>query len=124
MRKALSVILVAFLSMSSYGCAVALIGAGVAGGVAISRDTAEIAKDTSYDKAWSVTEKTIKDMGMIKLQDRKAGKIEATVEDSQIEAHVTQITPKTVKVRVKARKNYFPNVDLAMKIVNKINEKL
>ncbi|MDD5085709.1 MAG: DUF3568 family protein [Candidatus Omnitrophica bacterium] len=115
---------IALVLLMSSGCAAVLIGGGIAGGIAVSKDTAEIVKDTSCNKAWDVTHKTLDEMGVINLEDKKAGKIEANVKDSKITAQVTQLTPKSVKVTVKARKNMFPNVDLAMEIVNKINNKL
>lgn len=115
---------IALVLLVSSGCAAVLIGGGIAGGIAVSRDTAEIVKDASYNKAWDVTHKTLDEMGAINLEDKKAGKIEANVKDSKITAQVTQLTPKSVKVAIKSRKNMFPNVDLAVEIVNKINGKL
>lgn len=124
MNNIMKGIAVALILLMSSGCAAVLIGGGIAGGMAVSRDTAEIVKDTSYDKAWDVTRKTLDEMGVINLEDKKAGKIEANVKDSKITAQVTQLTGKSVKVTIKARKNMFPKIELAMEIVNKINGKL
>ena len=105
------------------GCAAVLIGAGVAGGVAISEDTAKLEVDTNYSRAWKVAYNTIKEMGIVKVQDKDAGKIEATVQESAVEAKVIPLTSRTVRIQVKARKNLLPNMDLAMMIINKINSK-
>lgn len=109
--------------MTCYGCAAVLIGAGVAGGVAISEDTAKLEVDTSYNRAWSITYDTIKKMGAINNQDKLSGKIEANVQDSKITAKVIPITPQTVRIEIKSRKNLLPNMDLAMNIINRINSK-
>lgn len=37
---------------------------------------------------------------------------------------VKQLTPKTVELRVKARKNMLPKVDVAQEIFNKITQGL
>ena len=123
MRKILLACLMTVFCLSFYGCAAVLIGAGVAGGVAISEDTAKLEVDTNYKHAWSVTYDTIKKMGAINTQDKDAGKIEANIQDTKIEAKVIPLTPKTVRIEIKARKNLLPNMDLAMMIVNRINSK-
>lgn len=105
------------------GCAAVLIGAGVAGGVAISEDTAKLEVDTSFDRAWNVTFETIKSMGAINLQDKDSGKIQANVQDAWVEAKVIPMTPKSVRIEVKSRKNLLPKMDLAMTIINRINSK-
>ncbi len=109
--------------LTGYGCAAVLIGAGVAGGVAISEDTAKLEVDTSFNRAWSVTYDTIKKMGAINTQDKTSGKIEANVDDIKIEAKVIPITAQTVRIEVKARKNLLPKMDMAMNIINRINSK-
>lgn len=121
MKKLLLTCFVAGALLSTYGCAAVLIGAGVAGGVAISEDTAKLDVDTSYSKAWKVAYDTIKDMGAINLQDKDSGKIEANIQNTHIVAKVLPLTAQTVRIEVKARKNLLPNMDLAMLIVNRIN---
>lgn len=109
--------------MSAYGCAAVLIGAGVAGGVAISEDTAKLDIDTSYSRAWKVAYDTIKDMGAINVQDKNSGRIEANIQNTHVVAKVLPLTAQTVRIEVKARKNLLPNMDLAMLIVNRINSR-
>ena len=107
-----------------YGCVAVLIGAGVAGGIAISEDTAKLEVDTSFRRAWGASYKTIESMGTITLRDKEAGKIEATVRESKVTVQIVAVTAKTVRVEVKARKNLLSNTDLAMEIINKINSRL
>jgi hypothetical protein len=123
MKKILLYCYVVAALMIGSGCAAVLIGAGVAGGVAISEDTAKLEVDTNYNRAWNITYDTIKKMGVINTQDKTAGKIEANIEDTKIFAQVIPITPQTVRIEVKARKNLLPNMDLAMNIINRINSK-
>ena len=120
MKKFLIIVVCLFSLVAFYGCAAVLIGAGVAGGVAISEDTAKLEADTSYNRAWKVTYATLKEMGAVNTQDKDSGKIEANVQDTRIEARVIPVTSRTVRIEVKARKNFLPNMDLAMTIVNKI----
>ena len=124
MKKIYLGLMIVFLSLSLCGCAVLLIGAGVAGGVAISRDTAKLEIDTSFNRAWKVTYSIIDRMGQINLQDKQAGEIQATVKESSITAQITQITSKSVRIEIKARKNLLPNMDLSVEIINKINNRL
>ncbi|MBL8014258.1 MAG: DUF3568 family protein [Candidatus Omnitrophica bacterium] len=113
--------LVSLLAFS--GCAAILIGAGVAGGVAISEDTAKLEIDTTYDRAWNAVHEMVKSMGIINAQNKDSGKIEANIQDSRVDVKVLPVTSKTVRVEVKARKNLLPNMDLAMTIINRINSK-
>jgi hypothetical protein len=123
MKKFAFVITLMLFCASMYGCAAVLVGAGVAGGIAISEDTAKLEVDTSYDRAWRITYDTVKSMGIITSSDRESGKIEATVQESKVEAKVVPLTSRTVRIEIKARKNMLPNMDLAMRIINRINSK-
>ena len=123
MRKMLLSCFILASMLTAYGCAAVLIGAGVAGGVAISEDTAKLEVDTSYNHAWNVTYDTLKAMGAINSQDKDSGKIAANIQDTKIEAKVLPLTPQTVRIEIKARKNFLPNMDLAMTIINRINSK-
>jgi hypothetical protein len=124
MKKFVFGIFTVYLLLTSCGCALLLIGGGVAGGIAISQDTAKLEIDRSFDRGWSVTYSTLKNMGTINLEDRKTGKIEADIKGSQVIAHISQITARSIRVEIKARKNLFPNVDLATEILNLINRKI
>lgn len=123
MKKFLVISVAIFSLLTFYGCAAVLISAGIVGGVAISEDTAKLEADTSYNRAWKIAYNVIKGMGAINFQDKESGKIVANVQDSKIEAKVIPLTPKTVRIEIKARKNMLPNMDLAMIVINRINSK-
>ena len=123
MKKLSLVLTLMIFSANMYGCAAVLVGAGVAGGIAISEDTAKLETDTSFDRAWRVTYNIVKSMGVITKSDRDSGKIEAVIQDSKVDAKVVPMTSRTVRIEVKARKNLLPNMDLAMRVINRINSK-
>ncbi len=108
------------------GCALFLIGGGVAGGIAISRDTVEGHFDKRFDQVWGAARQVLMGEGFIKLEDKPHGEIHAEAEKSEVTVEVLQVSEKTVRVRVKARKSYklVPNMDLANKIYNKLFKKL
>lgn len=120
MKKLLNGLVLLCFCIFSAGCAAVLVGGGVAGGIAISKDSASVNMDKSFDQAWKATYKQLEKMGAINFQDKKAGKIEANIQDSNITAKVTSLTPKTVSIEIKARKNLFPNVNLAQDILSQI----
>ena len=117
-------LLIIFLSVSTLGCALFLVGAGAAGGVAISKDTATVNVDKSFEQAWNVTYKQLESMGAINLQDKKVGKIGANIQNSEVTANIKRLTRKTVTIEIKARKNLLPNVGLAQDILNAIIQQL
>ena len=121
----LKLLIIAVLTVACLGgCVACLVGAGVAGGIAISKDSAKLEKDVSYDRAWRVTHDTLTNMGMVSLRDKQAGKIEAQVQGAKVNVTVSKITSSATRIKVKARKNLMPNVDLAIDILNQINNHL
>src|SRR3989338_2060037 len=83
------------------GCVAAgLVGTGAAGGVALSKDSATVNLDQSFDSVWNVTLKQLDGMGAVNLQDKKAGKIEADIQDSHVTATVKQLTKKTISLEI------------------------
>ena len=108
------------------GCALFLVGAGVGGGIAISRDTIEGHFDKSLDQVWRASREVMMQEGFIRLEDKAHGRIEGESEKSEVKIEIFQVSEKTVRVRVKSRKSYklIPNLDLANKLYNKIFRKL
>ena len=108
------------------GCALFLIGAGVAGGVAISDDEIEGVVDRSYDKVWKASHDVLTKEGFVKSEDRPHGSIEGEVGKSEVKISIAQLTERTVRIRVKARKDYkvVPDLQLANELYNKIFQKI
>ena len=111
-------LLLALLAFPFSGCAIFLLGAGAAGGYAVSKDEIEGIMDTPFERVYKSTKTVIQKEGALTLEDKERGKLEAVVEGSMVNANVEQVTPKTVRLRVKARKvkGLFPNVKVAQKI--------
>ena len=108
------------------GCALFLLGAGVGGGIAISKDTIEGMLDKPMDRVWAASREVMIHEGFIRLEDKLHGKIEGEVRKSQVDILVTQASEKTVRIQVKARKSYkvVPDIDLANELYNKIFQKI
>ena len=128
MKKRSQIFFVGMLCMTLglQGCAVLLIGtAGVLGGVAISEDTVQSDIDGGFDTVWNTTLNEIEKMGgEVTLQEKFRGAVEAKVKGSNIRATLERITDKTVRLKVKSRKNYLPNIKLAHELSARILKKL
>ncbi len=122
MNKVIIILLLLSLGLFT-GCAAVLIGAGVAGGIAISDDTVKTNVDTSFNSVWTNTVATLKNMGTVILEDKNHGKAEAMIEDSHAWINVKKLTEKATEIKIKVRKNLLPNIDLAHKISVNIVEK-
>ena len=107
-------------------CALFLVGAGVGGGIAISKDTIEGHFDKKLDQVWKASRDALMQEGFIKLEDKMHGQIDGEVRKSEVKIEIIQVSEKTVRIRVKARKSYklVPDLDLANDLYNKIFHKL
>ncbi len=115
------------VSMSFSGC-LWLVVSGVAatGGYAISQDTIQGETDKDVDTVWDATIDIVSILGTVSSQARGLGRISAIVNGAKVTIHVTQLTPSTVRLKVKARKALFPSIATAqnifLKIMNRMNE--
>ncbi len=117
-KTAASIAIIFLLTLN--GCAAVLIGAGAAGAIVVSKDEASTYIDGDMHSVWARSLEVLKEIGSISDTDKKAGVIKALVNDSKVICIIEEVTNKTVKLRVKARKNLLPNVDLAQSIATKI----
>ena len=108
------------------GCFLFLLGAGAAGGYAISKDTIEGLVEKPYDRVWNASRDVIMSEGFIRLEDKNHGTLEAEVRKVQVNIEVKQMTQRAVRIQVKARKGYklLPDIDLANELYNKIYAKI
>ena len=124
MRKLLCVLMLA-ATLGFSGCAVVLIGAGAAGGYALSKDSVKNHFDLSKDRVYKTSLGVTKDMGQVMLEDQKNGKIQAKVKEADITITVKPLTKKTVELKVQGRNKFkMPAVDVAQEVYNKIAERL
>src|SRR3989338_6811257 len=106
---------ISFLLIFSFianGCVVLALGAGAAGGYAISKDEMEGFSSQKYDHIWNVSEQVLQEEGSIEIRDKQAGRIEAFVKGSKVKFELEQISPESTRIRVQARKamNMFPDM--------------
>ena len=112
-------------SIGLSGCALALVGAGAAGGYAIGRDSVTDHFDLSSDRVYEESLKVAERMGLVKLQDETNGLIKATIDDANVTITVTPLTEKTVELSVKARDRLLlPKVSVAQEVYTQIAEGL
>ena len=118
-----AIVLILLLGVSSSGCALFLIGVGAVGGYAIiAEDEIEGTVKTKYDKMWERATDIIGRRGTPIIENKGIGKIEADVEGSKVEINITRVNFRTVRLRVKARKDkgVFPDMTRAKDIYNEI----
>ncbi len=126
-KNSMSVLLVLCVCIAPLtGCAVALLGVGGATGYAISRDEIEGIMDQRFDKVWKASMDVMTRRGVVKEQNEMQGKITAEVDGSVINVTLDKPTPKTSRLRVKARRGLqlFPNIKLAQSLYNQIMKSL
>lgn len=117
------VIFLACLNELMSGCAVLMIGtAGVAGGYAVSNDGIEGIKDLKYEKVWKAGEAVLSQQGRVEKRDEKHGTLIARIQDSTVRFELIQATPKSIIVRVRARRwrNMFPDMKLARRVYSMV----
>jgi hypothetical protein len=123
MKKNVFVVLSISFCLFYSGCAYLFVGAiGAVGGYAISKDTIQGETDKSFDKVWNSALRVVNIMGTVATEVMQKGTVEAKIEGSEVKVIVDQLTPKTVRMRVSARKYLMPNIKLAQRIYIKIIE--
>lgn len=114
------------LGVFQSGCALFLIGAGAAGGYSISKDEIEGLSDVSFDKVWNAARDVVRTQGAITAENKSVGTMEAVIGGSTAEFKIEQVTPKTVRTRIKARqtKGLFPDIELAQDLYSQMLRKM
>lgn len=119
-------VLLLFCAVSFSGCALFLLGGGAATGYAISDDEVEGMTDRPMDEVYSVLEQILDERGMITARNATTRTLEAILQDSEVNASVEQISSRSVRFRVKARRaeGLFPHMDLAQSIASELYQRL
>ena len=121
--RATGIVLLAAVWLGLSGCAAVLIGAGVAGGYAISEDSVKNQFDVSRDHLFKKGLSVAKKMGQVTTEDKKNGLIKAKIKEADVTITVKSLTPKTVELEVKARNKFkMPAVDIAQEVYTGIVE--
>ena len=119
MRK-FTVLIILCVALS--GCAVVLVGAGAAGGYAVGKDYIQGETDKDFDRVYNSAVNIADIMGVVesKFSNPSLGKIKAMVGTSSLDIDIERLTQKTVRLKVRSRKNLMPNIELAQKVYTKI----
>jgi hypothetical protein len=116
------------LAFSLTGCVYLVIGGfGALGGYMISPDTVEgILTDKEQDEVWDAAIDVVSIMGIITERSEPGGVIVAKIQNANVRVTIFQMSKSTVRLTVKARKNFFPKSRIAqevyVKIVNGLTE--
>lgn len=112
-------------TMLTSGCALFLIGAGAAGGYAVSRDSVINHFDKPKAHVFRRSAAVIKEMGgEITIEDESNGLLRAHLHEATVTITVKPLTKKTVELKVKARKTGMPAVAVAQEVYDKILPRL
>ena len=119
MRK-FAILIVLCFALS--GCAVVLVGAGAAGGYAVGKDYIQGETDKDFDRVYNSAINIADIIGVVesRFSNPSLCKIKAKVEASSLDIDIERLTQKTVRLKVRSRKNLMPNIELAQKVYTKI----
>jgi hypothetical protein len=100
------------------GCApILLVGAGAVAGYAVSRDAVTVDLDAPRGDVWrAAVEETKRLGGQIKKQDAGNGRLDAQIQKTDVVVTLEQLSPATVRVVIRARKNLMPQLELAQRL--------
>ena len=114
--KKIGLLLACFCLPLCGGCAPVLLATGAVAGYAISRDSVVMDMDQPWDRVWSAAQQEVAERGQVKRENPKRGRLDARVEEADVVVALKQLTPSTVRVVTRARKNLLPKVDVAQKV--------
>lgn len=120
-KKFLHLFLIGLVALSLNGCVYLVVGGvGALGGYIVSPDTVEGVSNNTIDDVWRSTLDVMGIMGIIEEQSKEAGILIGKVNGCKVTVTITTINQKNVKVSVKARKAFFPKINVAQDVFVKI----
>ena len=116
------VLILIALSLFLSGCAVCLLGAGAAGGYALSKDYIQGEYDKNFESVYGASLKISEMMGVVesKFSNPSLAIIKARVDNAKVMIYIERLTQNTLRLKVKSRKNLMPDTELAQRVYNKI----
>ena len=113
------------LPLALSGCALLLVGAGAAGGYAISKDSVRNYFDLPQGEVYRAGRDVVAELGAIISEDSRHGTLKGIVQGATVTVTVKPVSRRTVELRVKARDNLFmPELDVAQAVYNNIFSRL
>ena len=120
-RGTLRLVLAGMVALATSGCAVFLLGAGAAGGYAVSKDSISNRFELPRSHVYRVSREVLSDLGLVTVEDERRGLLEAVVEGTNVTITVKTVSEKAVELKVKARDNlFFPRITIAQTVYNRI----
>lgn len=119
-------LLTGMLLLFSSGCVYLVVGGvGALGGYVVSPDTVEgVLDNKAQGDVWQAAVDIIGVMGIIEESNEPGGIILAKIQGTKVTITIMEISPDTVKLSVKARKAFLPNIRLSQDIYSKIVQKV
>jgi hypothetical protein len=113
------------LLLSTSGCVYLVVGGiGALGGYVVSPDTVEGVTSQDQTEVWDTASEIISIMGVIQEEQEAGGYIIGRVNGAKVTVTVVPIGTSSSKMRVKARKAFFPKISVAQDVYIKIMESL
>jgi len=123
LQNTVIIFLLVFSGLILSGCAAVVVGSavGAVGGYALSRDTVAGETDRDFEMLWDASLEVANSMGIVKKQDRTRGTLQFNIGTTNlIVINIEQITTKSSRLKVAARKNHFPDLKTAEKVFIRI----
>ena len=117
-RQALAFVRMALLVPALFlaGCAPVLLAFGAVGGYAISKDSVTMDLDRPMEHIWNACVEETRHQGAVKRLDPKNGRLDAQIQQASVVVTVEQLTPATVRVVIRARRNLLPRIEVAQRL--------
>ncbi|MBI3333290.1 MAG: DUF3568 family protein [Candidatus Omnitrophica bacterium] len=118
LASALLLLFAGSCSLPLSGCAPILLAtAGAVAGYAVGKDKVTLDLDRPWDPVWSACAEEVKYLGgRIKKEDRSNGRLDVQVKKADVVITLEQLTPSTVRVVIRARKNLLPQLEIAQRL--------
>ena len=116
-QKAFAGLFLSLLPLLWGGCApVLFVTAGAVAGYAVSRDSVTVDLDLPMEQVWIACLEETKRLGRTRQEDRVNRRIDAKIQDTDVVVSLQQLTPSTVRVLIRARKNLLPQLEVAQRL--------
>ncbi len=123
--KATLLSLVVLLPVGPSGCAALLVGAGAAGGYAISKDSIQNRFQAPASEAYRISHEVVEAAGFITDEDERRRFIKASVDGADVTISVTPMSQRSIELKVRARRYVvFPKISVAQRLYNEIAQQL
>jgi hypothetical protein len=127
-KRFLQLSIIGLLALSLSSCVYLIVGGvGALGGYIVSPDTVEGITNNDLNSVWASVISVTGIMGIVEEQSKEAGILIGRINGCKVTITLTTINQKNVKVSVKARKAFFPKINVAqdvfVKVMTNVEEK-